>query len=64
MKLFIVAALVAIIGSLGSALFSMTKPGGASRRTVNALTLRVALSVGLVVILVLSWQLGWMETRG
>ncbi len=64
MKLLIVAALLAIVGSLGSALFSMTRRGGASRQMLNALIVRVALSVGLVLFLVLSWQLGWMETAG
>ena len=64
MKLIVVAALLAIVCSLGSALFSMTRGGGESRRMINALAVRVALSIGLVVFLVLSWQLGWIEGRG
>ena len=64
MKLLIAGALLAIVASLGSALFSMTRRGGASRQMLNALIVRVALSIGLVLFLVLSWQFGWMETAG
>ena len=64
MKLLIAGALLAIVASLGSALFSRTRRGGASRQMLNALIVRVALSVGLVLFLVLSWQFGWIETAG
>ncbi len=64
MKLVIVAILLAVVASLGSALFSMTREAGSSRSMVRALTLRVALSVTLFVVLIASWQMGLIEPRG
>ena len=64
MKIIIVTALLAIASSLGSALFSMTRRDRDSRQMLNALTVRVALSVGLVALLLLSWQFGWIQTDG
>ena len=44
-KLLIVAVLIAIVASLGSGLFHLVKDKGASKKMVNALTVRIALSV-------------------
>ncbi len=71
MKIVIVLALLAIIASLGSALFFMMRGnhGDASdalqsRRMVRALALRVGLSVALLLLLLLSWKLGWIQPTG
>lgn len=64
MKVVIVLGFVAIIGSLGSALFFMMRDKGRTRNTARALGLRVGLSIALFVFLLVSYQLGWIESRG
>ncbi len=64
MKPIIVMIMVAVIVSLGSALFSMTRGAGSAQRMANALTLRVALSVTLILVLLISWKMGLMEPPG
>ena len=61
MKTIIAILLVAVVISLGSALSSMTTPDDRSGRMLRALTIRVVLSVALVIVLVLSWKLGLIE---
>ena len=57
-KLLIVVVLVAIVASLGSGLFHLVKDDGQSKRMVNALTVRIALSVLLFVLLFVAWKGG------
>lgn len=64
MKILVVGLLLAIVGSLGQALFSMSSGPGNSTRMVRALTLRVALSVALFALLLLGWHFGWVEPQG
>jgi hypothetical protein len=64
MKLIIIAALFAIIASLGQALFSMSSGHGNSARMVRALTLRIGLSVALFAALMLSWYFGLINPHG
>ena len=64
MKIFVVLMLFAIIASMGQALMAMSSGPTTSSRMVRALTLRVALSVGLFLMLLLSWHLGWIEPHG
>ncbi|MGH8814706.1 MAG: twin transmembrane helix small protein, partial [Advenella sp.] len=45
MRIFIGLAFLAIIGSLASAFFYLMRDKGTTNRTVNALTLRIALSI-------------------
>ncbi|MGH8078438.1 MAG: DUF2909 domain-containing protein, partial [Lysobacter sp.] len=37
---------------------------GESKRTVNALTRRIALSVALIVIVILAIKFGWIQPHG
>ena len=37
---------------------------GESKRTVNALTRRIALSVGLILLVVLAIKMGWIQPHG
>lgn len=53
MRWFYILMLVAIIISLFSALMALMKSNGQSTKTVKALTIRVALSITLFLILVL-----------
>ena len=63
-KLLIVVVLVAIVASLGSGLFHLVKDDGQSKRMVNALTVRIALSVLLFVLLFVAWKSGLIVPHG
>jgi cytochrome bd-type quinol oxidase subunit 2 len=63
-KFLIVVVLVAIVFSLGSGLFHLVKDDGQSKRMVNALTVRIALSVLLFVLLFVAWKSGLIEPHG
>jgi cytochrome bd-type quinol oxidase subunit 2 len=63
-KLLIVVILVAIVVSLGSGLFHLVKDDGQSKRMVNALTVRIALSVMLFVLLFVAWKSGLIVPHG
>ncbi|MDH5534351.1 MAG: twin transmembrane helix small protein [Betaproteobacteria bacterium] len=63
MKIIVILFIVFIVGSLGSALYYLIKDRGASDRTAKALTLRVALSVTLFVLLMLGFHFGFITTR-
>jgi hypothetical protein len=60
MKPLIVVALLAIIVSLGKALFSMSSGPDQSERVVQALSWRIALSVALFGAIFVSYHLGWI----
>jgi hypothetical protein len=60
LKLFIIAALLLIIGSLFSALFYLIKDKGQGTRTVRALTLRISMSIGLFLLLMIGYAMGWI----
>lgn len=57
-KLVIVLLLLLIVFSMGRALYSLVKDKGDSERTVRALTLRVSLSIGLFILLMLAFATG------
>jgi hypothetical protein len=58
-KILIVFVLFAIVLSLASGLFHLVKDNeGRSKRMVNALTVRIALSVALFVLLFIAWYTG------
>lgn len=57
-KLFIIVILLLIVGSLFSALFFLIKDKGQGRRTARALTLRIGLSIGLFLLLMLGYYTG------
>jgi len=64
MKIVIVLAFAAIIGSLMSALFFMMRDKGRTRNTVRALGVRVGLSIALFLFLLVAHQLGWIQAQG
>ena len=63
MRYVVIAMLVAIIASLGSALWAMLRPGKDPKRMVKALSLRVGLSVTLFVLLMLGYYFGLIQGR-
>jgi hypothetical protein len=63
MKAFIALAFVGILVSLGSALVFLMRDRGTTNRTVNALTVRVGLSIALLLFIWFSYWMGWIEPR-
>lgn len=63
-RLLIIAVLFAIIGSLGAALYQLTRGKGDSKKMLRSLTIRVALSVGLFLLLLLAWRMGYIRPNG
>ncbi len=59
-RLLVLVALAAIIASLGSALFHLSRGTGEedSRKMARALTIRIALSLGLFALLMIAWYAG------
>ena len=64
MKIVIVVLLFAVIVSLFSGLYFVYKDKGQSHRAVVSLTIRIALSVLVFAILILSYLMGWIPERG
>ena len=56
--------LALILWNLGAGLYYMLVDKGQSKRTVNALTKRIALSVALIGLVVLANYMGWIEFHG
>ena len=62
--LVIIAFLVVILWNLGAGLYYMLVDKGTTKRTVNALTRRIALSVALILLVALSIYMGWITPHG
>jgi hypothetical protein len=60
-KLVVIVLLLAIVASLGSGLFYLAKDDQNSPRVLKALKIRVALSATLVIFLILSYYMGWIN---
>ena len=63
MKYLVILFLAFIIYSLGAAAYFMLKDGGASERMVRALTVRVALSVTLFLLLMAGIHFGFITGK-
>lgn len=68
MKYLIALAFLAILASLGSALFFMMKDGRdgkpKSSNMVRALALRVGFSILLFACILIAWKLGYIQPTG
>jgi len=62
--LLIVGFLALILWNLGAGLYYMLVDKGQSKRTVDALTKRIALSVALILLVLLANYMGWIEFHG
>lgn len=60
-KFLIIACLIGIILSLGTGLFHLVNDKGNSKKMANALTVRVALSVSLFILLFIAWKQGLIQ---
>ena len=63
-RVLVIALLVAIVASLGSAMFYLVRDRGSGTRTVRALTIRIALSVCLFILLFVLYGLGLIHPHG
>jgi len=61
-RVIVIVMLIAILASLGSALVAILR--GRSGLTLQALTLRVALSMGLFVFLMIAYATGLISPHG
>ncbi|TFZ03689.1 twin transmembrane helix small protein [Ramlibacter humi] len=68
MKYLVLLAFIAILGSLGSALWFMMRDGqGGKPKTSNmarALAFRVGFSILLFICILVAWKLGWIHPTG
>jgi succinate dehydrogenase/fumarate reductase cytochrome b subunit len=62
--LLIIGFLIVILWNLGAGLYYMLVDKGKTQRTVNALSWRIGLSVALILIIILSIYMGWIEPHG
>jgi hypothetical protein len=63
MRIIVILFIIVILGSLGSALYYMVKDHGTTERTAKALTIRVALSIALFLLLMLGFYTGLIKTQ-
>jgi len=63
MRIIVILFIIVILGSLGSALYYMIKDRGTTERTAKALTIRIALSITLFLLLMLGFHFGLITTR-
>jgi hypothetical protein len=63
MRTIIIIAFIGILAALGSALVFLVRDRGTTNRTVNALTVRIGLSVALFIFILFSYWMGWIEPR-
>ena len=63
MKILVIVFFLAIVGSLASALFFLVHDQGKSKRTVNALAVRVGLSLLLFVTLMAGYYFGLIPDK-
>ena len=63
-KAVIILFLITILYSLGSAFYFMVKDKGQGDRTLHRLMWRIGLSLFLLLLLYVMFQLGWIELSG
>lgn len=63
-KTIVVLLLLTILISLGSGLIFLIRDRGQSQRTVRALTVRIALSVALFIVLMVGFLTGMIQPHG
>ena len=63
-KSIILILLALVLISLAAGMFTLIKDRNNTDRTVKFLTLRIALSVSLFVLLIVSFFMGWIQPHG
>ncbi|WP_353146459.1 twin transmembrane helix small protein [Pollutimonas bauzanensis] len=64
MRFVVILAFLGIVGSLASALFYLMRDKGGTNRTVNALTVRIGLSIVLFLFVLFAHYMGWIQSTG
>lgn len=64
MRIVVILAFVGILGSLASALIYLMRDKGDSNRTVNALTVRIGVSIALFLFVLFAHHMGWIHSTG
>jgi len=64
MRVIVILAFIGILASLASALVFLMKDQGKTNRTVNALTVRIGLSVVLFLFVLFANYMGWIQSTG
>lgn len=62
--LLVIAFLIVIVWNLGAGLYYLLVDRGQTKRTVNALTRRIAVSVALILLVVIGIYSGWIRPHG
>lgn len=63
-KIFIIFVMILIASSLFSGLFFLIRDNSNSKRTIKALTFRIAISLSLFVFLFLAFKFGLISPHG
>ena len=63
-RIVVFVVFIAILASLGSALYQLSRRGGDSKKMVRALAIRVGLSIALFLLLMILWYLGIIAPHG
>ncbi len=64
MRILVLLAFLGIVASLVSAGVYLMKDRSQSNRMVNALTIRIGLSIALFLFVLLAGRLGWIQATG
>jgi hypothetical protein len=64
MRFIVAMAFIGIFLSLGSALVFLMRDKGKTNRTVNALTVRIGLSITLFLFILFAHWMGWIQSGG
>lgn len=64
MRFIVILVFLGILASLASAFVYLMRDKGGSSRTVNALTIRIGLSIALFLFLLFAHYMGWIQSTG
>ncbi len=64
MRIVVILAFLGIIASLASAFLYLMRDKGGTNRTVNALTVRIGLSIVLFLFVLFAHYMGWIQSTG
>jgi hypothetical protein len=64
MQIVVILVFLGILGSLASALYYLMRDKGGTNRTVNALTVRIGLSIALFLFVLFAHYMGWIQGTG
>ncbi len=63
-KIVIVVLLIAIVGSLLTSMVFLVRDSSSRKRTLTGLKIRIALSITLLLFVLFSYFMGWIQPHG